>query len=148
MFPEAKLDFVTKLSRIHGNIMRTTQVTGNIIVSTCCLGNMAVNLGLRPRTRGRLQPYHPRKHVLIKFFHLGECAIYQPAIDWPISNSHSTNCYNYESAKKIYLHFQTPISTQEGFSSNLIASNASQQLQKSSWSAVWVQGQHRQKHKH
>ena len=43
MFPEAKLDFVTKLSRIHGNIMRTNQVTGNIIVSTCCLGDMAVN---------------------------------------------------------------------------------------------------------
>ena len=35
-----KLDFVTKLSRIHGNI---NQVTGNIIVSTCCLGDMAVN---------------------------------------------------------------------------------------------------------
>ena len=43
LFPEAKLDFVTKLSRIHGNIMRTNQVTGNIIVSTCCLGDMAVN---------------------------------------------------------------------------------------------------------
>ena len=43
LFPEAKLDCVTKLSRIHGNIMRTNQVTGNIIVSTCCLGNMAVN---------------------------------------------------------------------------------------------------------
>ena len=40
--PEVKLDFVTKLSHIHGNIMRTNQVTGNIIVST----------------------YHPRKHVL------------------------------------------------------------------------------------
>ena len=38
LFPEVKLDFVTKLSRIHGNIMRTNQVTGNIIVSTCCLG--------------------------------------------------------------------------------------------------------------
>ena len=33
----------TKLSRIHGNIMTTNQVTGNIIVSTCCLGDMAVN---------------------------------------------------------------------------------------------------------
>ena len=43
LFPEVKLDFVTKLSRIHGNIMRTNQVTGNIIVSTCCLDNMAVN---------------------------------------------------------------------------------------------------------
>ena len=41
--PEAKLDFVTKLSHIHGNIMRTNQMTGNIIVSTCCLGDMAVN---------------------------------------------------------------------------------------------------------
>ena len=39
---EAELDFVTKLSRIHGNIMRTNQVTGN----------------MRPWTRGRLQPYH------------------------------------------------------------------------------------------
>ena len=28
LFPKAKLDFVTKLSRIHGNIMRTNQVTG------------------------------------------------------------------------------------------------------------------------
>ena len=25
-------------SRIHGNILRTNQVTGNIIVSACCLG--------------------------------------------------------------------------------------------------------------
>ena len=44
LFPKAKrFDFVTKLSHIHGNIMRTNQVTGNIIVSTCCLGDMAVN---------------------------------------------------------------------------------------------------------
>ena len=43
LFPKAKLDFVTKLSHIHGNITRTNQVTGNIIVSTCCLGDMAVN---------------------------------------------------------------------------------------------------------
>ena len=43
LFPEAKLDFVTKLSHIHGNIMRTNQVTGNIIVSTCSLGDVAVN---------------------------------------------------------------------------------------------------------
>ena len=40
LFPEAKLDFVTKLSHIHGNIMRTNHVTGN---STCCLGDMAVS---------------------------------------------------------------------------------------------------------
>ena len=46
-------------------------MTGNIIVSTCCLGDMAVNApesegiySSSPRTRGRLQPYHPRKHVL------------------------------------------------------------------------------------
>ena len=43
LFPPRLIDFVTKLSRIHGNIMRTNQVTGNIIVSTCCLGDMAVN---------------------------------------------------------------------------------------------------------
>ena len=43
LFPEAKLDFITKLSRIHGNIMRTNQVTGNIIVSTCCLGDIAIS---------------------------------------------------------------------------------------------------------
>ena len=69
LFPEAKLDFVTKLSCIHGNIMRTNQVTGNIIVSTCCRSKRPLILRLRPRGGGgggggALQPYHPRKHVL------------------------------------------------------------------------------------
>ena len=108
--PEAKLDFVTKLSRIHGNIMRTNQMTGNIIVSTCCLGDMAVNApsssGCALGHGGRLQPYHPRKHELTITY------IY-------------VFIYCYISARTFSIfqntHFQTPISAQEGFSSNLIA---------------------------
>ena len=81
--PEAELDFVTKLSRIHGNIMRTNQVTGNIIVSTCCLGDMAVNassgyaLGLGGGGGGgRLQPYHPV--LTITYRPCSQAITYQP----------------------------------------------------------------------
>ena len=63
--------FVTKLSRIHGNIMRTNQVTGNIIVSTCCLGDIV--LGLRPRTQGRLQPYHVLTITYLTLRQWGKC---------------------------------------------------------------------------
>ena len=43
-------------------------MTGNIIVSTCCLGDMGGG-------GGRLQPYHPRKHVLTITYHMVILAI-------------------------------------------------------------------------
>ena len=73
------------------------------------------SIGYTPSLRARLisKTYQPA------FFHLGECATYQPAIDWPIQiNSHSTNinklCTLINMYMNLYIGICKPQNSQKG----------------------------------